>query len=354
MICPEHHAPTPVCTRRRHRQHPPARAQFAADVRAAVAAVERTADAAQADSGPVPGAGPPPISDAITWGRIAPGAITANTITAGNLAVGTITGYRVTYHDDDEDVYTWGLAGPRVTTRVREAEIEIEGERYDRGVYTTFSVTTPITSMTITTGTTGAYASTWASTTGNTATIMYDPYAGLGSGQPTGMLDPHRFETDEQRAAREERHRADRERWEVERNRRLAAERERIEQARAATTRAWELLESLLDADQRAELETRNTVTVVGSEGHRFRLECGHSDGNVLWLADDGAERGRMCAHPNRYPDDRRGPIPLPDVIIGQVLALRTDERGFVAVANHYSGEPLRYPRPSEEDEAAA
>jgi hypothetical protein len=341
VICPEHHGPEVACARRRHRQHHPTRAQQAASAHAVVAAMERASDAGEANSAPpepvepvqearrasavVPVTAEMPRDSAVDPATRAGARIarvgdalanSATTITAGSITLSNIVNYTI----------TWGTGG--------------NGNHTGTGdVYTPY-FGTPI--------------STATTTGGGWATFMYDPYAGLGSGQVPRDIDE---ETAEERAERERR--------QAEREQRRRAEREYAERRAQANQRARALLEHILSPAQLDELNTRNTVTLVGSEGNRFRLECNHAEGNVQWLGDDPdytagqppdyPVRGRMCAHPIRCPEPGQDPLPQLDVIIGQVLALRTDERAFVGHANPYGGEQPSYPpRPSAEGEAAA
>lgn len=149
-------------------------------------------------------------------------------------------------------------------------------------------------------------------------------------------------ELTEQRAANERR------RIEIER----AEETRRRAERAAADERADALLRSLLTADQIAQMEREREITVRGSEGTTFRLEIGHYDGNVRWFDQAGREQGRMCAHPRVW--DGEGTLPRSDIIAGQVLALQTDERSFVDIANLFEGYKPNYgPRVGPEPNAA-
>lgn len=266
----------------------------------------------------------------------------------------------------------------------REIEIETDGEvRFDQdmmrnawgvtlttGASTTLSWTYPMQVTYTATTTTGQY---WNG--GTAATIYYDntryPRAELNEYQ-SGPYPQHMYrrqhvelpeppertpeEIEAERVAREERLAQRRiiEAERAERHRELL-ERERAEEAvrraemRAAEQRATALLRSLLTPDQLAEMDDRETITVRGSEGTLFRLTVTHYDGNVRWLDEHGVERGRMCAHPVAW--DGEGTLPRPDIIAGQVLALRTDERAFVRIANRFDGAMPTYP---EREEVAA
>lgn len=219
---------------------------------------------------------------------------------------------------------------------------------------TNYAITVPIGWTTLGTTATWCYsgttASTTASTTGSWVTIVHNDSAREAHIDPTRadyrpgyLADDRRFETDEQRAAREEGRRIARERWDREQAQRRERQRLALARERAANVRARALLLRILDDAQRTEFETQQTITVVGSAGHRFRLHTGFYEGNVAWLAADGTERGTMCAHPPRWLDGDEM-LPLFDIIAGQVLALRVDEPAFVRIANPYSGEMPTYP----------
>ena len=117
-----------------------------------------------------------------------------------------------------------------------------------------------------------------------------------------------------------------------------AAERQILIDARAsATSRAEELLFSLLTDEQAESYRRDGSFVVIGSHGGRYRITRGVS-GNILWLPE-GAENphARLCAHPTMAESW----LPTPDVQVAQLLALITDEREFVNRANIHSG---RYP----------
>ena len=68
---------------------------------------------------------------------------------------------------------------------------------------------------------------------------------------------------------------------------------------------------------------------VIGSHGTVYRINRGTS-GNVEWIKPDGTVGGRLCAHPCM----REQWIPTEDVMLAQMLALTTNERAWLAVAN--------------------
>lgn len=107
---------------------------------------------------------------------------------------------------------------------------------------------------------------------------------------------------------------------------------------RAATTRARELLTGFLNDLQKAQYEETGKFDIVGSDGTLYRIGPG-TNGNVEWIDPaTGRVQGRLCAHPRTYDHESRR-IPDPDLHLGQLLALTTDERAWLEVANLHRGE---------------
>lgn len=117
----------------------------------------------------------------------------------------------------------------------------------------------------------------------------------------------------------------------------IVNQRERRIQRATAEDRATELLLAILDSDQRAAYERDQVFEVVGNLGGRYRIRPG-SVANVDWLADNGDVAGRLCAHPSL--DEW---LPNPDIALGQLLALTTDERAFVETAIIHGGRRLTH-----------
>lgn len=119
------------------------------------------------------------------------------------------------------------------------------------------------------------------------------------------------------------------------RERREQAE-ERRRQHREAEERAEALLLSFLSEEQQHSYHGGQWFEVVGSAGGRYRIRQGVV-GNVDWLNEYGAAGGSLCCHPIAG-------LPIPDVMLAQMLALITDEEAFVRLSNRYSGarHPLR------------
>lgn len=103
-------------------------------------------------------------------------------------------------------------------------------------------------------------------------------------------------------------------------------------QQQSANTRALILLNELLTKEQREDFSKTRSFVVIGSEGHSFRISGKTNVGNVTYF-DDKGDIADYCATPVLY--DRRGKcLPIYDVLIGQMLALKTDERYFIRTAN--------------------
>lgn len=100
-----------------------------------------------------------------------------------------------------------------------------------------------------------------------------------------------------------------------------------------AISRAEELLLSLLSENQRQQYRLTGIFEVIGSAGTLYRIERGTA-GNIVWIKPDGEIGGRLCAH----PEMRESWLPVQDVAVAQLLALTTDEKAFVRVANVHEG----------------
>lgn len=101
-----------------------------------------------------------------------------------------------------------------------------------------------------------------------------------------------------------------------------------------ANGRALQLLSELLDEAQQASYRLDGFFEIMGSEGTLYRVRRGTS-GNVEWIKPDGTVGGKLCAHPTM----REQWLPTEDVVIAQMLALTTDERAWLAVANLHAGQ---------------
>lgn len=97
------------------------------------------------------------------------------------------------------------------------------------------------------------------------------------------------------------------------------------EKARAA------LIEILSEENQRR-LSREQRVIITGSHGGRYSVAIGYS-GNIYRLNDRGEVDVSFCAHPPMM-SDRWTECPYEYAMVAQILALQTDEPGFLAVAN--------------------
>lgn len=102
----------------------------------------------------------------------------------------------------------------------------------------------------------------------------------------------------------------------------------------AAERRAEELLLSLLDARQLESYRLHGEFEVMGSAGGHYRIKRG-TMGNIEWIRPDGQRGGTLCVHPTT----RHGVLPMRDVHLAQLLALTTDEVGFLNLANVHTGQ---------------
>lgn len=100
-----------------------------------------------------------------------------------------------------------------------------------------------------------------------------------------------------------------------------------------ARDRATETLLGLLNPDERAAYEQDGHLVVAGSAGGRYRIDPGYQQ-NVYELDEHGNRRagGRLCAHPVMHDDV--GALPREDAMVAQLLMLRYNEPGFLAIAN--------------------
>ena len=125
--------------------------------------------------------------------------------------------------------------------------------------------------------------------------------------------------------------------WEAERTERLVAEDQRRIARAHATDRANATLREFLTSDQWTSFERDRAFQVVGSAGGLYRIRYGTA-GNVEWWEPGSPSEvaGVLCAHPDMW--DGVDWLPTPDVMLAQMLALTTDEPGFVRTANVHRG----------------
>lgn len=168
---------------------------------------------------------------------------------------------------------------------------------------------------------------TQSSTTSSATVTVWGAWLNGGTGANTATAanapDPDLL-------ARWEAQRAEREaQWEAERAEREAAQ-------AMARARAEETLRAVLDPEQWESWQREQRFELITQSGQRYRIRRGVS-GNVR-LIEDGEEREALCAHPPTVVLDEEGryvgTMPTEDVVIAQVLALRTDEEAFRRTAN--------------------
>jgi hypothetical protein len=174
---------------------------------------------------------------------------------------------------------------------------------------------------------------TWANTTTNQVLVAYDPAYTWREWEDAGHPYAHEYV---QRPAvweptQEELDAAQRRR--EEQSARLLAEKQRLA---GAEDRAVELLRSLLTADQRQTMDADGEVWVKGSDGGYYVIETrdGRVHGNVRSVDEHGCMLGRLCVQPGMYDRDEGAALPTSDGYVGQLLAIRFNERQFRETAN--------------------
>jgi hypothetical protein len=105
---------------------------------------------------------------------------------------------------------------------------------------------------------------------------------------------------------------------------RLAAQQLREEEEKAAETRAEDLLIALLTDAQILQYQMHGYFETEVND-KIYRIKKGRS-GNVE-LIEEGKPKFRYCAHPSEW-------TPNQDVMISQLLMLKTDEARFLKTAN--------------------
>jgi hypothetical protein len=117
----------------------------------------------------------------------------------------------------------------------------------------------------------------------------------------------------------------------VDRAREVQTQRARYWELRAsdAEARGLKLLREWLSPEQRAQFDAENSFDVIGCHsGKKYRIRYG-SAANVDELDDAGVARMCWCFVPNAY-------LVAGDVMLAQKIALETNERGALAVANMF------------------
>lgn len=194
---------------------------------------------------------------------------------------------------------------------------------------TTISISNPtwINWVTTSTGGTGNTQLIWANWT-NATTATTTQWTVQNAAAPT-----------EEQRARWAQEAAEREtRWQAREAEREARHRADLEALEVAKVRAEETLRAVLDDEQWAAWESDKRFELITQSGRRYRVARGISHNIKLIAADSDREVESLCAYPRRAIHDdagnRLGQLPAEDVVIAQVLALRSDEEGFRRVAN--------------------
>jgi hypothetical protein len=108
----------------------------------------------------------------------------------------------------------------------------------------------------------------------------------------------------------------------------------RVERVRQSRVNANAVFVSLLDADSRRRYSSARAVEVTGSAGGRYVLAYGFS-ANVFAIDEHGDFLACYCAHPSMKADGVEGDLlPIESAMVAQLLTLRVDEPGFLAVAH--------------------
>ena len=94
--------------------------------------------------------------------------------------------------------------------------------------------------------------------------------------------------------------------------------------------RGLKLLREWLSQKQLAQYDAHRYFEVIGCHtGKRYRI-CHGNGANILELGDDALPRTGWCFVPSEH-------LVAGDVMLAQKIALETDERGALAVANNFT-----------------
>jgi hypothetical protein len=101
------------------------------------------------------------------------------------------------------------------------------------------------------------------------------------------------------------------------------------EPGRAREARGLKLLKEWLSPEQLAQYEANGYFDVRGCDsGKKYRIRHGTGT-NIYEIDDAGRTRAGWCFVPEES-------LVAGDVVLAQKIALETDERGALAVANHF------------------
>ena len=108
---------------------------------------------------------------------------------------------------------------------------------------------------------------------------------------------------------------------------RVKRELEHQAKRKAASLRAESLLFTILTPAQVRQY-TDDACFDVEVNGRVYRLACNSRSGNVT-LLEKGKPKFKYCAHPHDAHD-----VPIPDVLLSQLLMLKSNETEFLRIAN--------------------
>ena len=103
-----------------------------------------------------------------------------------------------------------------------------------------------------------------------------------------------------------------------------------------AQDRALELFRALLTDDQIETMDQDGEIWVKGNDGGYYVIETrdGRVHGNVRSVDEHGCMLGRLCVQPGMYDHEEQAALPTADGHVGQLLAIRFNERQFRNTAN--------------------
>lgn len=103
-----------------------------------------------------------------------------------------------------------------------------------------------------------------------------------------------------------------------------------------AEDRAWELFRSLLTEEQIRTMDETHEVWVKGSDGGLYVIETwnGRVHGNIRAVDEHGCMLGRLCVQPQMYDYAEAAALPASDGHVGQLLAIRFNEKRLRETAN--------------------
>jgi len=103
-----------------------------------------------------------------------------------------------------------------------------------------------------------------------------------------------------------------------------------VSPSRIREQRGLKLLREWLSQEQLAQYDWHGYFEVIGCHtGKRYRI-CHGNGANIIELDDAALPRTGWCFVP-------RAPLVAGDVMLAQKIALETDERGALAVANNFT-----------------